>query len=684
MDSIETTRFLKQDMLRFLKEAPVVIPKEGTIAGFTLFDPEKICPPTLPRDMHLYDNLHFSMGTTFLSYGFAGVAERAKNAMKENLPKERYENLCAIAEVYQGICEFVKKHAEEALRLLEITKENEECERLSNMHRDLRQIALGKPESLHQAVQAYYFAWKLRGILNTSTMGRLDQYLYPFYEADIANGTETPESVLELLCELWELANQSGSGDTLMNVMLGGQTPEGKDLTNDLSLLMLQATRIVAKAEPHVNYRYHKGCRKDFLEEAAKVQLLGVAQATMYNDEVLIPALIEAGIPKEHAYNYTNDGCTEIIIDQKSTIFFDKFDIVKCFELAFFNGNPPPLPGKAEVGYWNKYLPAGEWTTTLETGFVSGDMTKMTTFEECYEAFKVQFRYQMMRVLNGLIENYKRICRENVAPALLNGSFEETLSTGMDCHRDGLPVQCLTMFAGSIPTVADCLYAIRETVFEKKLLTMEEIQTAVAANFEGCEVIRQQLLHAPKFGNDIDSVDFLAADIANLFCDLVKEAGKAHGIVIWPALLGYLFVQEAHFTGATPDGRRWKDPIAEHYSPTPGRAVNGPTAVMCSCGKASLKRAFGTAPVQISLSRSVLKQDEQGLTVIKSLTDAAVEKEFVMLNIGIYDVDVMKKAQEHPEQYEDIIVRVWGYSARFIDLSSEMQEHVMARVIANG
>lgn len=683
MDYLKTTRLLKEDMLRFLREAPVVIPEEGTIAGFTLFDPKEVRPPELPRDMHLYDNLHFSMGTTFLTYGFAGVAERAGQAVRPDMPEERSASLTAICEVYQAICRFIERHAQEAGRQME-TAEGQRRERLEGMREDLTVLSAGRPRTFHQAVQAYYFAWKLRGILNTSTMGRLDQYLYPFYAADIENGTETPESALALICELWELVNQSGSGDTLMNVMLGGQTPEGEDLTNDLSVLMLKATGRVAKAEPHVNYRYHKGMREDFLEEAARVQLLGIAQATMYNDEVLIPALLAAGIPQEYAYDYTNDGCTEIIIDQKSTIFFDKFDIVKCFELAFFNGNPPPLPGEAKVGYWNRYLPAGEWTTTLETGFASGDMAGAKTFEECLEAFRRQFRYQMMRSLTNLIENYKKICSEDVAPALLNGSFEETLSTGMDCHRDGLPVQCINMFAGSIPTVADCLAAIRETVFEKKLFTIAELQQAVAADFEGYEPMRRQLLAAPKFGNDIDSVDLLAADIAELFCDLVKEAGDAHGVVVWPSLLGYLFVQESYFTGATPDGRHWKDPIAEHYSPTPGRAVNGPTAVMCSCGKGPLKRAFGTAPVQISLSRSVVARDEQGLAVVRALTEAAVKKDFVMLNIGIYDVDVLREARKHPEQYEDIIVRVWGYSARFIDLSDEMQRHVIARVIANG
>lgn len=436
-------------------------------------------------------------------------------------------------------------------------------------------------------------------------------------------------------------------------------------------------------AEPHVNYRYHKKTRKDFLDAAARVQLMGTAQATMYNDEVIIPALEEAGIPHEYACAYTNDGCTEIIIDQKSTIFFDRFDIVKCFELSFYNGNPPPLPGKPEVEYWTRNSQSSQWNTILEPGYASGDMTKAGTFEECFDMFLRQFRYQMTRSLTGLVQNYKEICRENVAPALLNGSFEETLAAGTDCHRNGLPVPCLNMFAGSIPGAADCLAAIRDTVYEKKLFTMQELQQAVSANFEGYETIRRHLLNAPKFGNDIDKVDSIAAAITEEFYAMTTEIGRANDVVIWPALLGYMFVQEAYFTGATPDGRRWKDPIAEHYSPTPGRAVNGPTAVINSCGKTRLKKAIGTAPVQLSLSRSLLPQNQQSMELLQTLTETAVEKEFVMLNIGIYDIDTLLEAQKNPEQYEDVIVRVWGYSARFIDLSDEMQRHVIHRVLCD-
>lgn len=668
----------EKDMLRFLKEAPIVIPENNPIAGFDLFDPQKITPPFLPRDMDKGDNLHFSMGITFLTYGFKGVAQKARKALATAENAERKASLTAIASVYDAVCEFILRHAQAVENKLADCEENEK-ERLEKLLAVLKKIAEDKPETLYEAVQCYYFAWKLRGVLNTSTMGRLDQYLYPFYKHDIEAGIITEQEAFELICALCERANDSGSGDTLMNVMLGGQTAEGKDLSNDLSVIMTRASIKVAKAEPHLNYRYHKGMREDLLEALSQLQAMGMGQATLYNDEVIIPALIKAGIPKEYAYDYTNDGCTEITIDQKSTIFFDKFDTVKCMELALFNGEPPELPGKAMVGYWNRYVPAGEWQTTLELGYKSGDAENAESFEEVFECCKRQMVYQLNQIGGRLIDNYRRMQSESVAPAFLNGSFEETLSSGEDCHRKGLPVECLTMFSGSIPTVADCLAAIKTVVFERKSYSMKELLSALRANFEGYEVMRRELLNAPKFGNDHDLPDSIAAELAELFCDTMHELGRSRGIIIWPALLGYLFVQEAFFTGATPDGRKWKDPIAEHYSATPGKATKGPTALICSVGKANLAKAFGTAPIHITLTRSIVPNDKNGAKLMRTIADAAVEKNFVALNLAVYDVERLKQAQLDPENNADIIVRVWGYSARFIDLSDEMQEHIIRR-----
>ncbi len=682
MNRIDAIRYQEAEMLRFLGEAPIVLPTDSRIAGYTVLNTKEFAPPKYDPEWNIADNLHFSMGTTYLTYGFGGVAERAYANM-EGKDEEAKQTLLSVAHVYEGVVSYIKRHIDEIdARIGEASPEARE--NLAYMREKLWEIAYGAPKTLGGAAQAFYLAWKLRGTLNTATIGRLDQYLYPFYRNDIDSGRLTEEEALDIMCDLWGRFNASGSGDTLMTLTLGGQNQDGEDEANDLSVLMLKASCIVHQPEPHVHIRYHKNTREDFMNQAAKLQVLGGGQGSIYNDEVIIPSLVDAGIPLCHACNYATDGCTELIIDRKSGIRFTNIDSVKCLEYALFNGNPPPLPGPAVTKYWTHRTEAKEWQTTLVPPCDSGDVSEATCFEEVYDAYCRQFIYQITRKTKRLIGAHRYFKENSVTPSFLNGSYDECLESGADSFRGGLPVDCLMMFAGSLTTVADSLAALKHVVFDKKHYTMREVLDALAANYEGYEAMRRELADAPKFGNDNDMVDLIAADLAKLFIDTTKKVGDEENIRIWPALLGYLFVQEAHFTGATPDGRRWKDPIAEHYSATPGKAVNGPTALISSAAKGPLKRAYGTAPVHVTLPRTLVPINEEGESLIKRLVRVAVKKEFLMLNIGIYDVDAMRKAQKNPEKYADLIVRVWGYSARFIDLSEDMQEHVIARVSKQG
>ena len=242
---------------------------------------------------------------------------------------------------------------------------------------------------------------------------------------------------------------------------------------------------------------------------------------------------------------------------------------------------------------------------------------------------------------------------------------------------------CWIFFGGSIPTVADALAAVREVVFERKLCTPAELLDALRADFAGHEPLRLQLLAAPKFGNDIPAVDQLAADIALEMCRHVKAYPTATGKPIWPALFNHTYNDEAKIVGATPDGRRWKDPICEHYSPTPGRARRGPTAVIRSITRGPLAEACGTSIFNISLSRTFLPRTQNGVERLRHLLDGALKLGAAVMNVAIYDVELLREAQRNPQGHEDLIVRVWGYSARFGDLSEDQQNHIIARTIAN-
>ena len=670
--------------LTFLEKAPVCIPEEGKIAGPAILDPALLAEAFDGFPYGTYaDNFHFPMGTACLTYGFREISRLAEQSISPEKTPEQNENLRGIAAVYQAVSDYILRYLSEIDRRLSGAAGAEQ-ERLTEIKQNLSAIAEKKPSTFYQAIQAFYLSWRIRSALSSSTIGRLDQYLFPFYEEDIKAGRMTREDALALLCELWQKINTIVSGDTLINVMLGGSDENGNDVTNDLSVLMLEASIQTAQTEPHINVRIHKKTRADFLDAAYRLQLCGFGQAAVYNDETIIPELVRNGIPLAYACQYANDGCTEIVIDRLSTIHFDQMNAMKAFELAIYNGHSVPLPAEPVGKYWTKHGPDVTWNSPLEEGFESGDMEQAGSFDELYAMFIKQYFYHLEKILNALAARHKAMKETGVVSPFLNGSFEHLIQSGGDVLRGGLPVDCVLIFSGSFPTVADGLAAIKKVVFDEKRYTVKEIKDAMRTNFEGNEVLRQRLLRAPKFGNNDDYADSIAADLAARYFDYVNDFSRRQGLTIWPSLLSFLFVQEAYYTGATPDGRRWKDPICEHYSPTPGKALNGPTAVMNSIGKAPLSRGFGVSVVHVSLSRSLVKNDASGIDILRNLNEAALEKGFNFLNIAIYDVEKLRLAQKDPEHHGDIIVRVWGYSARFIDLSEDMQEHVIARAIHGG
>ncbi|MBQ7455340.1 MAG: hypothetical protein IJS53_02750 [Clostridia bacterium] len=666
LEAIENSRKLVLELLAVL---PVRGPEAGgVIAGFTK-EADIPMQPHWPHPFFLMagDNRHYPMGKTYLRYGFRGVAERAeKNALAPDKTPEARANLLAARDEYNALAGFAARHADAvddpALKA------------------DYLQLASGAPLTFRQAVQAFYLLWRVRSVGCTGSIGRLDQHLYPFYRADMEAGRLTEDEALSILCELWEKLNAVASGDTLVTLMLGGSGPDGADETNDLSCLMLRASLAVRKTEPHVSVRLHEKTRADFRALVSQVHLLGHGQAAVYYDANILPVLIAHGVPAEYACRYCTNGCTEVVLDGAGKIEFDPMDAVKTVELTLNRGAEPALPGDTVGYYWTRNVPPVEQKSTCDPGFDSGDWT--ASKEALRAAFDRQLVHQFRYHIDRLMRRRSDMRAFGLAHALLNASFDTLLESGGDAVRGDLPCDVWMLFAGSLPTAADALTALNRAVFEEKRYTSQEIMNALAANFEGCEEMRARLRGLPKFGNDNDEADAEAARLCALFCDTLEACSRENGVLIWPALIGYLFVQEALFTGATPDGRRWKDPIGEHFSPTPGCAVNGPTALMLSAAKAPLKRAFGVAPVHISLPRSAASDREKSLETLAQLVDAGEKLGFNMLDISIYDAEEMREAQKDPENHADLIVRVWGYSARFIDLSDEMQEHVIARILA--
>lgn len=650
------------------------IPEEGILAGRE--KPEHKSENGESIDTG-WDNRHFP-----LNYGFLmnmGIPEIIKRAGKENFSSSPIENLQrkAIVRVYKLLQDFIYRHEQLTEDLIRAHPEEET--RLKRISENCKTIRTGVPKTFEQGIQLFWFVWSIRQFARTSCIGRLDVHLRKLYEKDVP-ALISREEAFEVLRQLWEKLNKAKSGDTLMNVMLGGVDEDNKDISCDLSILMMEVTMHVAKSEPHINIRLHSGTLEQFRKTAEKMIAMGQGQGVIYDDEIMIPSLIAHGIPEKYARCYANDGCTEITIDGKSGIRFWQMEAMKTLELFLFCGreNPcaPHVPAKKSN--WND--PASYIQSALTFGYDSKDLTAMTSFDEVYQAFMEQFSFQVKQFLDRIASQISqdKDTADTITSPLVSGLIPECLDTGKDPLRGGFAVDNYQLLSGSIPTVADSLAAIKEAVFEKRYCTMTELLEALEHNFDGREELRQKLLNAPKFGNDDNQVDNIAAAIADDFCRQVEKYPFPYAIQVLPGIYNIDFNLFASILGATPDGRHAGDAICAHYSPTPGRAKKGPTAVLRSASKADLARGCAASPVYITLPAG---NQAEAPGIVGALIDGAHNLGLPLISYTYYDRKVLEDAMLHPDRHEDLIVRVWGFNARFIDLDTSLQLHIINRIL---
>lgn len=684
-EKIKRINKIANTTVEYIDGLEVVLPEHGIIAGPSrVFSYESL----VDREAEYYkpvfgeDNIHFSTQTDFLDVGISEIISKAHLARIEAKDEVKRAYAAGIARTYESISRYILKHAKAA---------EERGGLYEHIARVCRHIAAEKPDTLEQAIQLYWFIWMLRSTVSplhmldkgyyTAPLGRLDLVFYPYYQKDIESGKENRESVGKILAEFIEKLNCTGTGDTLKNLMLGGQNENGEDATNDLTMIFLDCAIESRKAEPHFNVRFHRKSSPEFIEKSIQLILEGHGQGTLYNDEAVIKGLLEYGVPKAIAVNYANDGCEEITIDRDGSIIFHEMEILKALELTLFNGKENPCGSYETKRRWAKALPERVLKTGLELGYQSGDMTSAQSFDEVYSMFLDQFFYQVEKQLDLIKKECIYYQTESISSMVLAGCYRKSFEEGVDPLAEAVKVRCYQLHSGSLPPVADALAAIKKVVFEEKFVTMEQLLEAMSHNYEGYEIVRRKMLTAPKFGNDDNYVDLIASDIAKRFCTTVKSYSLPEGCVVWPGIYSIVFMDDSYIVKASPDGRKAGDPLAVHYSPVPGRAFMGPTAILQSAAKATLYEGIAASPVFLTVSRSLIPENKEGMRLVHSIVVSAIEMGLPILSFAINDIEKMKEAQKNPELHGDLVVRVWGFSAKFVDLTPEMQEHVIQRTV---
>lgn len=662
-----------------------------------------------------------------LAIGYKGIIDKAQAELDRcqvgdgNYVKKSHF-LKAVILSCQAVIEYAERYAELASQMAAECADPVRKQELLQISQNCSRVPANGATSFYEACQSFWFVQQLLQVESSGhsiSPGRFDQYMYPYYKADLDKGIITRESAQELLDCIWVKLNDlnkvrdaaSAEGfagySLFQNLIVGGQDKDGNDVTNDLSVMCILASMHVHLPMPSLSIRVWNGSPHELLIKAAELTRTGIGLPAYYNDEVIIPALLNRGLTLADAREYNIIGCVEPQKAGKTDGWHDAafFNMCRPLELVFSNG-----------------MDKGELV-----GIQTGDVTKMTTFEEFYDAYKKQMEYCISLLVNA--DNAIDVAHAERVPL----PFESCMVD--DCISRGISVQeggAIYNFTGpqgfGIANMADSLYAIRKLVYEDKKVSMEEYKEALAWNYDkgldeqsvkdisemilkgmqdgGMNVtedtakavlttvmrlkpteeqlrrfteIHHMIDEVPKFGNAIDDVDYFARDVAYTYTRPMEKYANPRGghfqAGLYPVSAN---VPLGGQTGATPDGRYAHTPVADGVSPSAGKDVNGPTAAATSVSRLDHFIVSNGTLFNQKFHPSALAGRE-GLEKFVSLIQTFFDQKGMHMQFNVVDRETLLDAQKHPEKYSHLVVRVAGYSALFTTLSRSLQDDIIRR-----
>jgi len=446
------------------------------------------------------------------------------------------------------------------------------------------------------------------------------------------------------------------------NVILGGQTKDGRDATNEMTRLALETTAKMKTPQPSLSFRYHSGVPANVLKRVAEFLKLGFGMPALHGDDAVIKSLVRGGVALEDARDFGIAGCQEPVIqgcmNARTTATW--FNLAKCLELSLDDGVST--------------------MTGRQLGPRTGDPKGFKSFEDVMRAFKLQVEY-FLDMMVSAHNKVDRVLAELRPVPFLSAIMNDCIEKGEDFRSTGARYNFSGCLVHGLANVADSLVAIKKLVFESGEIEMDELVEALRINFEGREDLRQKLINrAPKYGNDIDEVDLLAKQIATEVSDRIHIYKNALG----GSFRAGFSTPSTHVlyglrVGATPDGRHQKETLAFGIGPMQGRNRKGPTATMRSVTKFEHWRASHGLAFSQSLYPSDV-EGEEGTKKLLSLIKTYFDLGGYYVYINIVNEKVLRDAQKHPESYRDLVVRVHGMSAFFVNLDPMIQEDIISRV----
>lgn len=611
----------------------------------------------------------------WLKMGPLGIMNQAQEKLKtcEESQKEFYE--CVVL-VMQGACTFMKRYHDMIMENIDEVEEPYQ-QSLRTVANNCLNLTKRPPETFHEAVQSLWFLFVLLHMESNASSfspGRMDQYLYPYYQKDIESGKISMEDALDILECLWlkfnqivYLRNQNSAkyfaGFPIgFNIAIGGEDENGNDTYNELSLLCLQCQYDLGLPQPNLSVRLNRNSSHELMQKAIEVVSKGSGMPQFFNDEAIVHALMELGIEKKDALNYAIVGCVELTTHGNNLGWSDAamFNLNKALELTLNHG---------------KCL-----LTHEQIGLDLGGLDTYQTFEDLEKAFQQQIDYFIDKMMQCevIVEKAHQDC---LPTAFLSSVIDDCLENGLDVTKGGAKYNLSGIQMIQIANLADSLAAMKQLVYDDQIIDAKELLAALQSDFKGYEIIQTMLLNkVPKYGNDVEWVDRLGAKWAEYFRSRMKDYTNYRG---GPYHTG-MYTVSAHVpmgenVGASPDGRNALTPLADGgMSPVYGRDLKGPTAVLKSVSRLNNTLTTNGGLLNMKFLPEFF-ETKNGMNKFENFLRAFVDLKVPHIQFNVVRREDLEDAQIRPQLHKSLTIRVAGYTAYFVELAHKLQDEIIER-----
>lgn len=611
----------------------------------------------------------------WLKMGPLGIMNQAQEKLKtcEESQKEFYE--CVVL-VMQGACTFMKRYHDMIMENIDEVEEPYQ-QSLRTVANNCLNLTKRPPETFHEAVQSLWFLFVLLHMESNASSfspGRMDQYLYPYYQKDIESGKISMEDALDILECLWlkfnqivYLRNQNSAkyfaGFPIgFNIAIGGEDENGNDTHNELSLLCLQCQYDLGLPQPNLSVRLNRNSSHELMQKAIEVVSKGSGMPQFFNDEAIVHALMELGIEKKDALNYAIVGCVELTTHGNNLGWSDAamFNLNKALELTLNHG---------------KCL-----LTHEQIGLDLGGLDTYQTFEDLEKAFQQQIDYFIDKMMQCevIVEKAHQDC---LPTAFLSSVIDDCLENGLDVTKGGAKYNLSGIQMIQIANLADSLAAMKQLVYDDQVIDAKELLAALQSDFKGYEIIQTMLLNkVPKYGNDVEWVDRLGAKWAEYFRSRMKDYTNYRG---GPYHTG-MYTVSAHVpmgenVGASPDGRNALTPLADGgMSPVYGRDLKGPTAVLKSVSRLNNSLTTNGGLLNMKFLPEFF-ETKNGMNKFENFLRAFVDLKVPHIQFNVVRREDLEDAQIRPQLHKSLTIRVAGYTAYFVELAHKLQDEIIER-----